>query len=401
MEKSQNKFILLYFISYLIFSFGITRFTPFLSELGFDSFERGIILSSYAVTSIIFQFSFGYLSDKYRTIKKIVVISMVVYLLVTFFLFDENNIIFIFQLLIIAIIGGLNNTYTGLFDIWIMGINKQMSNSLSFIKGFGSIGWAVGSLLSVFIITQLQYSGLKWILLVLSLLLVLLIYFLPDVEKIEQFKSIQLKDVMQLLKNTDYVLFVLALLLMYSLIVANTGIVIDKMIAIGATDYQISLKWFMGSLLEIPTYLVGASLLKRIKPIRLLQFSSIILIIQFILFALANSSIQMILISLLQIFTTPIIMVASKLIIYEISPKHLMNSSQLIALSIFTGIPALIVPFIAGFLAIKIGYNQTLMMVAAIGIVSLLVTILFIWASKKRQRSKNINGVMLKETYRI
>jgi MFS transporter, OHS family, lactose permease len=376
----------------------MTRFTPFLSELGFDSFERGIILSSYAVTSIIFQFLFGYLSDKYRTIKKIVVISMVFYLLGTFFLFDENNIIFILQLLVIAVIGGLNNTYTGLFDIWVMGINKHMSNSLSFIKGFGSIGWAVGSLLSVFIITQLQYSGLKWILLVLSLLLVLLIYFLPDVEKIEQYKSIQLKDVMQLLKNADYVLFVLALLLMYSLIVANTGIVIDKMIALGATDYQISLKWFMGSLLEIPTYLVGASLLKRIRPIRLLQFSSIILICQFVLFALANSSIQMIWISLLQIFTTPIIMVASKLIIYEIAPKHLMNSSQLIALSIFTGIPSLIVPFIAGFLAITIGYNQTLMMVAVIGIASLLVTILFIWASNRRERSKNINGVMLKDT---
>ncbi|MGO0943685.1 hypothetical protein ACTPD5_20830, partial [Clostridioides difficile] len=43
----------------------------------------------------------------------------------------------------------------------------------------------------------------------------------------------------------------------------------------------------------------------------------------------------------------------------NLSPKKLRSSSQLIALSIFMGGSFLIIPTVAGFLSINIGYNYT------------------------------------------
>lgn len=328
--------------------------------------------------SIVFQLVFGYFSDKYQTIKIISFLSVILYLIISFYLYDDSTTFFLFHLIVISMIGGLNNSLVSLFDMWVMGINRDIRNSLSFIKGFGSLGWALGSLSAVYIIKLFDYLGLKLSIIALVVVLLLLVYSLPDIEKPDTKVNIKLKSVVRLFKNYEYVVLVVSLLLMYSLIIANVGLVVDKMIDLGASDLEISLKWVMGSLLEIPMYLAGGYLFNKIRPIRLLQFSSLVLVIQFVLFAYAFNSIQIILISVLQIFTTPIIMVASKLIIYEIVPKGLINSSQLIALSVFTGLPSLIIPLIAGYSAVSIGFDKTLLMLSIVGIFSFIMTIVFL-----------------------
>lgn len=62
---------------FIIFYFSHILFLPLLQQnshlsyqkLGYSAFERGIILSSYAITNILFQLLFGVLADKYQTMK--------------------------------------------------------------------------------------------------------------------------------------------------------------------------------------------------------------------------------------------------------------------------------------------------------------------------------------------
>ena len=133
------------------------------------------------------------------------------------------------------------------------------------------------------------------------------------------------------------------------------------------------MKWTMQSLLEIPTYLAGSYLLARFGGLKLLRLSSVMLTLQFVLFAWAGSPSVIIGASALQLFSTPIILIASKTLILEIAPEKLKNSSQLIALSIFSGVSPLVIPVAAGYLSEQTGFNLTLCGVAGLGVLSFLL----------------------------
>lgn len=373
-KKYTLHFIIFYILSYGIFSFSSTKFTPYLSEIGYSAFQRGIILSGYAAATIIMQLLFGILSDRYQTMKKIVIICLCVYGIVSAMLFSIRGAAIAVYFVLVSLSGGLLNSCCGLYDTWILGCHEEIRKNLSFIKAFGSIGWAVGSMTASLIISLFSYRGLGISIIAITLLSLLNLAVLPDIDRIEERSKLSAKDFKQLMKNKQYVLLIVILFLMYSMVIANNCTVIDKMIYLNASDAQISMKWSLQSLLEIPTYLAGAYLLARFSGLKLLRLSSLMLILQFVLFALAKNPGVIIGASVLQLFSTPIILVASKMLILEIAPDKLKNSSQLIALSIFTGASSMLMPVAAGFFSERIGFNLTLGCVALLGVCSFLLT---------------------------
>jgi MFS family permease len=372
-KSSTIFFISFYFLSYLCFSFLMTNYTPFLSELGYHAGERGYILSGYAVTTIVFQLWFGMLSDRYQTIKKIVILSLAVMGLGAGVLFSNAFTWVVIHFLLVALSGGLLNACCGMYDTWLLGSDDRLRNRMSFIKTFGSIGWAAGSVLASTVILRFSYLGLGASVVVLVFLMLINIIILPDIKKVSRPKKIDKNDLIELLHNRRYRLLLFVLFLMYTMVVTNNCTVIDKMMELGAGTRQISLKWFVQSLLEIPTYLLGAFLLKRFRSTRLLRISSLMLVVQFILFGVAWSVNQIIVISVLQLFSTPLILISSKMLIYDITPVHLRNSSQLIALSFFTGASSLVWPSLAGTISVYGGYNITLWLAAVLGVTAFML----------------------------
>ncbi|MDE7048965.1 MAG: MFS transporter [Lachnospiraceae bacterium] len=373
-KKYTIYFIIFYILSYGIFSFSSTKFTPYLSEIGYSAFQRGVILSGYAAATIVLQLLFGILSDRYQTMKKIIIVSLCVYGIVSALLFSTKGATIAVYFVLVSLSGGLLNSCCGLYDTWVLGCHEEIRKNLSFIKAFGSIGWAIGSMAASLIISLFSYRGLGISIIVITLLSLLNLIALPDIDRIKGRSKLSVADFRQLIKNKQYVLLIIILFLMYSMVIVNNCTVIDKMIALHASDAQISMKWSVQSLLEIPTYLTGAYLLARFNGLKLLRLSSLMLTFQFVLFALAQNPGVIIGASILQLFSTPIILVASKMLILEIAPDKLKSSSQLIALSIFTGGSSMLMPATAGFFSEHIGFNLTLICVALLGICSFLLT---------------------------
>lgn len=378
-NKSIIRYVLIYLVLYLSFSFFSTNFTPFLSEIGFNPMERGVILSGGALVALVIQLAIGYLSDKYQTAKKIIIVMLVLYCIVAFFSFEDKMADFMIQFILISAAGGLVVSITGIFDAWLLGINDKMRDSMSFVKAFGSVGWAIGAVASSYLLRIFEWKTISYFIIFLILIVFAFMKNTKDVEKVESADPVRIQNVIQLFKNKKYVLLILILLLDYSLIIANSGIVIDKMISLEATNLQISTKWSVGSLMEIPTFVIGYYLIKNIRGIRLLQLSIAASCIQFVLFSITNSIEHIIWLTALQAFSTPIIMIASKVLIFSITPRRLMNTSQMIALGLFTGIPSIAVPAVAGTFALRYGINMTLMMISCLGGVSFLLTFLYIY----------------------
>lgn len=377
-ERNQQKnFILFYFLSYISFGIVMSNFTPFLSQLGYNQLQRGVLLSAYAITTILFQLLFGVFADRYQTMKKMILVSITVFALCSTVLFFQTGTIFALHLCLIALSGGLLNTLCGLYDTWVLSTSQHFANRLSFMKAFGSIGWALGSSLASYLLLALSYQGMAISICLIMGLAIFSMHALPDIKKLERKKKTSSQEVFALVKDPKYIGLIVILFLLYSMVVANNCTVIDKMLALGASQGDISLKWSLQSLLEIPTYLLGSRILRRFSSIGLLQFSAGMLILQFGLFAFTDSLSLMILLSVFQLFSTPLLLITSKTFINQISKPELKGSSQLIALSLFTGCSSFMIPTLAGSLSMSIGLNATLLCVMGLGIIAFLLLVLF------------------------
>jgi len=374
-KKQKYLYIFLYVFTYIAFSFAMTQFTPFLSKLGYNSMERGILLSSFAVMTIILQMVFGFLSDKYKTVKKFMALILLIYGSVAYLFYTKEVQAFTYHMIAIAFTGGLINTSCGLSDTWILASNEYLRKSLSFIKAFGSIGWAAGSVILPTIILKFGYSGVSNCILILCTFSLGIMYFIDDVKKIHNsdVEKARMADIKELILNKKYSLLVFVLLLMNCVIIANNSAVVDKMLILGATDLQIGYKWSIQSVIEIPTYLLGGYLLRKFDHYFLLKVSATSLTIQFILFGVCNSVIGIIIFSIFQMFTMPLIMIASKTLIYELTSDKMKSTGQLYAMSIFGGVSSLLVPVCAGTITRYFNVNITLFIAASLSAIAFML----------------------------
>ena len=62
-KKLMIKFCAIYFMIYAVIALAYTQYVPYLSSIGYNPMERGLLISSYAITTIAFQLIFGILSN--------------------------------------------------------------------------------------------------------------------------------------------------------------------------------------------------------------------------------------------------------------------------------------------------------------------------------------------------
>ena len=168
-----------------------------------------------------------------------------------------------------------------------------------------------------------------------------------------------------MLRNKKYILLIVILFLIYCANKSNTTI-IDKMLELGATNTEIGYKWTIQGLIEIPIYIYGSFFLRKFGSYKLLCISAFAITLQFILFGLSNSVSSMVLLSSFQIITGPMMMLASRMLIFEFSSEKLKSTGLLLALSIYSGLSAFIMPSIGGAITNYFNVNTTIFIVAII-----------------------------------
>ncbi|MEX2805564.1 MFS transporter [Streptococcus sp. H31] len=377
MKRKKEIFVLVQFFSYISFGLCMALLIPFMAELGYNSYQRGYALSGYAVLNILLQLIFGYLSDKWGTAKWINLMSMLVFVLAAVRLFAGREPSFVILLGLVSITGGFLNSLCGLEDTWIIGINYYFRKSLSTLKAFGSIGWALGSMGGGLLLHHFGYRGIGLLIAGLGSLVLVLMIFLPDIEKFNKKTVVSGKDLIGLFQIKAYIILLLILFFLYAMVVANTSLVVDKMLFLGASSIEISLKWGMGAVLEIPMYLFGMHFIDKYGALGMLKVSAVISSLQFLLFALVNHSSLIVLICVLQVFTTPIILISSKWLIAELIPSYLNSSGQLLALSLYMGLSSLLIPLLSGVLGLNLGYSVSLALFSLFGVLAFIFCLFF------------------------
>ena len=154
---------------------------------------------------------------------------------------------------------------------------------------------------------------------------------------------------------------------------ADQYVVVDKLLSLDASNTQIGIKWAVQSFMEIPLFLGANWILKKWNIYQLLVFGTGMYILKFVLYGYFSEPLLLILTSALQLVTLPIVMLTSKLFIKAVTPQQLFHSAQMFAMAVFVGGSGLITPIITSYVANRVGYDLTLYLTAAFGILPLVL----------------------------
>lgn len=375
--KNMAMLCLLFFISFISFALPYAYMQTFLSYIGYTVFQRGVILSGTAIVAIVGQFFIGYLCDKYQSDKKFYNLALIFFVIVTYIMYSVSHQLFFFHLIFASLVGGTARTVMTLQDTWCLETDDYCMRNYGAIRAFGAIGWMIGTPIGAMIIQKWGYGSIGLVFAGLTILNIGVTFFMQDAKKHEQSAGITLHDVKLLGQDKKFVIVVLIFLVINIIATADMYTAVDKMLALGAKEGMIGARFSIQALTELPLFFAGGYLLKRFGDYRLMMFGTFMYIVRFIAYAMVQTPELMIVASLLQCVTYPLIMITSKTLVDDASPRHMRATGQSVASAFYVGVSALITPILAGTLATLFGLDATLLIIGLLGFLALSLGVVY------------------------
>lgn len=375
-KKRQLLFKITYFLTYFALSFSFCLMVPYLIYLEYTATERGIMLAFGAVVGMIVQFWVGYLCDKNKTIKKYNNYVYLFYSVTVLAVYLTNTHNFLLHILLVGTMQIFFRVCIGLIDSWVLESSEQCKENYGSMRAFGSLGWVAGSYLVSLTVTDIGYKPIGFVFSIVMFINYIVGKNIADAQK-QQSSKINIKDVKVLFNNKLYILLILIFFGVFMMQSALDVTIVDKLDVLNATAKQVSYYWMLTGLVEIPLFFVGNKLAKKYGYSKILMISIIIYGIRFALYGIADSISQVMLISLLQFFSFPIIQVVSKQMIDQQSPANLKSCGQLIGLALYNCTSALCAPLLAGYLEDTFNIDIACLAIGAFAIYSLILSIIY------------------------
>lgn len=377
-------FAILYFIHYLTASLIMSQRMKFLIRTSYTIQERSLMFAAIPLVSIGLQFIIGYLSDKYKTIKKLYV-SIVILSAVTAYLSYSIQVqLFVFHFSMTILSTSAVLSINDLSDVWVLESKGPSKDNYSFIRAFGSAGWSLGSFLVAQIVMMFGYQGLANTALLTSIIVLGVVTTIRDdkSETIidETIDIIKFSDVKEIFKNKAYLLAIAVMFVLNFAAVITDYIIIDKMILLGGNEWHIGMRLMIAAAVEIPILLVGGKIHKKLDSLKMILIASIFYSLQFLGYYLATSNNLIFLVTILQSISLPFFIVAIKYLLLELSPAHLKSTGQMVGPAVVNGLQGVLHPLVAAFVAGAFSINAPILLAFGFGVIAILLNILLLKA---------------------
>lgn len=361
----------LYFFLFFGLSSIVGMLIPFLQYKGYGPIQVSILISLFTISGIFGQLTVGYLCDKFNTIRKIFLPSIIIITITTTTSIIFNNKIIFYTSFFIM--GFFYYIMTNVSDSWIMESEEHIKKKFGPLRSFGSIGWATGMLISGFVISNLGYYTIN-IIYILSLSIAFIVALkIKDTPK----KCTDKIDFKLLLKNKEYLLTIGVFLVICTSFRAYSQLVPYKIESVGGNTSNLGIFNFISCMGEVVMLIVCSKIMHKLSPDKLLIVSPIAIMIQGIILLLANNIITMYLSALLQIFTYPVILMVARIMIDRTAPDNLKTSAQLIGFAAFNSIGTIIGSMFIGFFIKILSVNKASIILIVITAIAILSTILY------------------------
>ncbi|MEX1031329.1 MAG: MFS transporter [Paenibacillaceae bacterium] len=320
---------------YLLFStFSVVGFflPVYFTHKGLNPGEIGTILAGASFVSIFAQPFWGFVSDKQKTVKKILLLTMFAAFFLSIGFFSSDTLLWISVFYFIYAF--FSSPLGPLSETLCISYAHQHNTEFGRLRLWGEVGVGTSAFAFGFIV---QYIGIdySWLIYLIILSFAIVAAFrLPDSKLTSA--PVNLLALGKLFTQKKLLWFLLLVLLVSIPHRMNDSMFSIYLKELGGSESQLGLAWFLATTSSIPALIYVGKLIQRWNELGIFFVAATIYVIRWIIYSLADSPSVLIAFQLLNSLTFPLFLVACVSYMTSIVPPEL-RATGLAAFSVTLG----------------------------------------------------------------
>ncbi|MGG0287243.1 MFS transporter [Peribacillus butanolivorans] len=323
-------------------------FIPFLpvylADQGLRPAQIGFIIGTGGFVTLITQPLWGMISDKTRTIRKVLLLLIFFSSVIGYFLYDSSSYL---QLILFAM----------LLYFFLMPIDP-LTESLNFtiaeksgisygsIRTYGALGYAVISLITGYVMSYFGANSLAFLFAVIGLISFIVSWMMPDAPV--SGKPVTLKSLKHFFSNKETLLFLLLVFICAVPARMNDTFLGVYIRELGGSAKLVGLTWFLAAGSEIAVFALSFWWLRKGKEIIIISFAAAFFFIRYFVSAWITDPHLLAYLQVMQLLTFPIFYSAAIQYLYRIVPVEWRATGQTVLALLFFGVSGIIASYIGG-----------------------------------------------------
>lgn len=339
--KQKPVIYLSFFLFFFHSSVAMTAtFLPsYFQDKGLSAAEIGWLMAVGPFVSLFAQPFWGYMSDKYKTVKRMLMICAFSMLVFSYFLFEAET--FFVLLLISALFFSFQSPIGALGDSLAQKTSVLHGVEFGQIRMWGSVGFASTSLIGGALLGFLGLHFLSYIYFFYALFTLIMARQVSDVTASP--KMINLKEAAKIVSRPSFLWFLIIIMLVTITHRANDMFIGLYIKELGGTESQIGLAWFMGVASEALIFMFSlywSRLFKR--QMLFVIFAAGLYSVRWFLFTFASEPLHIILLQPLHGLTFGVFYLCTFQIVTKIMPEEFLATGQMVFIAAFFGLSGII-----------------------------------------------------------
>ena len=354
----------------------LALFIPFLpvylEDKGLSASEIGLVIGTGGFVTLIAQPLWGFISDKTKTIRKVMLILVSLTTIFGYFLFNVDSFVLLvmFALLVYFALMPLDP----LTESLNFTVSEMARVSYGSIRTYGALGYAILSLIVGFSMDYFGMNSASILFAILGLISFAIVWFMPDVQA--STKPVTMEGLKQVLKNKEMLLFLVMVFISSIPARMNDTFLGIHLRALGGDTSLIGIAFFIAATSEIVIFALSFWWLRKGKELEIITIATFFYFLRFILAAFILSPLALTLLQVLQMFTFPIFYTAAIQYLYQIMPKEWRATGQTVLALLFFGLSSIIASYAGGYIYKEFGGHTFYFIISILSFIGVLFGVL-------------------------
>jgi len=340
-QNLLRSFNFLYFGLLAIF---IPFLPVYLAEQGLKPGQIGLIVGTGGFVTIITQPLWGMISDKSKTIRKVLLLLMAFSSIIGYFLYDSSSYfsLIVFAMLLYFFLMPVDP----LLESFNFTIAEKEKISYGSIRTYGALGYAVVSLFTGFTMSYFGAHSLAILFVAIAAISFLVLWKMPDAPV--SGKPLTIKSLKHFLSNKETLLF-LALVFICSIPARmNDTFLGVYILELGGSTALVGQAWFLAGSSEIVVFALSFWWLRKGKELMIITIATTFYFIRFFLSAWIVDPHILAYLQIMQLLTFPIFYTAAIQYLYRIVPVEWRATGQTVLALLFFGVSGILASYVGG-----------------------------------------------------
>lgn len=370
--------------SYNFLFFGmLAMFIPFLpvylQSTGLNTSEVGLIIALGGVVTVIAQPLWSMISDKLKTLRKIMLILVAMTAIFGYFLYQVDS----FLLLVLL----------AMFVYFFLMPLDPLSESLTFtttetngisygsVRTYGSLGYAILSLVIGYLTDWFGMGAIGLSFVVIGIICFAIVWNIPDVPSSST--PVTIDSLKKVLANKEMILFLILIFISSVPARMNDTFLGIHITTLGGENSLVGIAFFISGASEIVVFALSYMWLKQGKELQLITLAIFFYALRFFLTGFIDDPMMIVMIQALQMLTFPVYYTAAIQYLYRIMPREWRATGQTVLALLFFGVSGIISSYVGGIMYNNFGGSAFYYVIAAISFVAALYGAVLVMRHRK------------------